>query len=350
MTFFKCLKTAARIFALVILAINVVVMTTTGARAAADTKLTCKAPQTTTALDLKSLGLTLSAAVPIGTVVYEGSMTIDVRCGITYLQYQEGLTAEVYFKRLNIPEGSLGYGLTLYLGYGGEYSNEAGSVATGQMIDTYAGINGGGILNNYTDFTLTIPYRIVRTSSSLTAAMQTARTIFQVGSQVEGSDEVFVVGNLRNNAVTVKDETCSVAGNKNQEVPLGSYSVSKSSGLGSGIGQTSSAIPFTIQLNCEALLAGTFDVMMQFDGDTVSGLSDSGVVALNSTSTASGVGVQILNGDQQAIALATPFAVASYPLSNALVTVPLYARYYQTASTVNPGTANAVATYTISYQ
>jgi len=349
MTLLKSLKTAAKIFALAILAINVVVMTTTGVRAAADTKLTCKAPMTTAAIDLKTLGINLSAAIPIGTIVYEGSMTVDVQCGINYLQYADGLTAEAYFKRIANAEGSMGYGLTMYLGYGGEYSNEAGSIATGQIIKTYAGITTGGTLNDWTNFTLTVPFRIVKTSSSLTPVTRTTLNLFKVGSQVEGTDETYTATNLRT-YVTVKDETCTVAGNANQEVPLGSYSVSKSSGLGSGVCQTSSAIPFTIQLNCEALLAGTFDVMMQFDGDTVGGLSDSGVVALNSASTASGVGVQILNGDQQPIALATPFAVASYPLSNALVTVPLYARYYQTASTVSPGTANAVATYTISYQ
>lgn len=109
-------------------------------------------------------------------------------------------------------------------------------------------------------------------------------------------------------------------------------------------------IPFDIKLNCEALLSGTFRVLMQLDGDAVSGLSDSGVVALNTASTASGVAVQILNENQQPIALKTPFTVASYPVSAALITVPLYARYYQIAEKVNPGSANAVATYTISYQ
>ncbi|MDW8847672.1 fimbrial protein [Erwinia sp. MMLR14_017] len=277
-------------------------------------------------------------------------MTVDVKCGLNFLDYSDGLSAEVYFKRMAIAEGSLGYGLTMYLGYGGEYSNEAGSVPTGQMITTYAGITTGGVLNDYTEFSLNVPFRIVRTSSSLTPITRTFLDLFQVGSLVVGSDETYVVTNLRNNAVTVKDETCTVASNTNQEVPLGSYSASTSSGLGAGIGQTSSAIAFNVQLNCEALLSGTFDVMMQFDGDASSGLSDMGVVALNSTSTASGVGVQILNENQQPIALAAPFSVASYPLSAALVTVPLYARYYQTAATVNPGTANAVATYTISYQ
>lgn len=352
MIFFNILKKLTSVLALVMLAINIVVVTATGARAADDIKLTCRAPFTTAAIDLRTLGITLSSAVPIGTVVYEGSATVDVQCGINILTTwpEEGLSTEVYFKRLSIAEGSLGYGLTLYLGYGGEYSNEAGTIATGQMVDKYAGITTGGVLNNYTEFTLNVPYKIVRTSSSLTAAPRTTLNLFQIGSLVTGSDEAFIASNLRNNAITVKDETCSVAGNTTQQVPLGSYSVSKSGGLGAGIGQTSNPIPFDIQLNCESLLSGTFEVMMQFDGDAVSGLSDAGVVALNTTSTATGVGVQILNENQQPVALASPFNVASYPLSAALITVPLYARYYQTAEKVSPGTADAVATYTLSYQ
>jgi len=350
MNFFIIVKKITGISALTLLALNIIGLTATGARAAADTKLICKAPLTTTALDMKTLGITLSSAIPIGTTVYEGSMKVDVKCGLNFLDYQEDLSAEVYLKRLAMPEGSLGYGLTLYLGYGGEYSNQAGSVATGKMITTYAGVTGGGILNDYTEFTLDVPFKIVRTSSDLKPVTRTTLNLFQIGSAVIGSDENYVATNLRNNAVTIKDETCSVASNVNQVVPLGSYSTSKSSGLGAGIGQTSDAVPFNIQLNCESLLSGTFDVLMQFDGDAVSGLSDLGVLSLNSSSSASGVGVQILNENQQPIALTAPFNVAAYPLSTALVSVPLYARYYQTAETVSPGSANAVATYTLSYQ
>lgn len=350
MNFFIIVKKITGISALTLLALNIIGLTATGARAAADTKLICKAPLTTAALDMKTIGITLSSAIPIGTTVYEGNMKVDVKCGINFLDYKENLSAEVYFKRLTMPEGSLGYGLSLYLGYGGEYSNQAGSVATGQMITTYAGVTGGGTLNDYTEFTLDVPFKIVRTSSDLKPITRTTLDMFQIGSAVIGSDENYVATNLRNNAITIKDETCSVASNVNQVVPLGPHTTSKSSGLGSGIGQTSDAVPFNIQLNCESLLSGTFDVLMQFDGDAVSGLSDLGVLSLNSSSSASGVGVQILNENQQPIALTAPFNVAAYPLSTALVSVPLYARYYQTAETVSPGSANAVATYTISYQ
>jgi major type 1 subunit fimbrin (pilin) len=316
-----------------------------------DVTLTCKVTTTRAIVDVQSLGISISAAVPVGTIVYSGTAKANFKCAMDNLQqYANGLTGEVYFKRKAIDADALGYGLTLYTGYGGQMGTEVANIPTGIIISTYA-LTSGGTVGAYTDVSLDVPYQIVKTSDSMTPSKSLRNYVyaFNVGSLVEGSDETFQFNNIKT-GITVKDQTCSVAGDANQNVPLGSYTTNPSSGLGAGIGQTSAATAFNIQLNCEALLSGNFDVMMQFDGDTPSGLSDAGVVALNTTSTANGVGVQILNENQQPIALATPFNVASYPLSSALITVPLYARYYQTAAKINPGTANAVATYTLSYQ
>ncbi|MFW0699754.1 fimbrial protein [Pantoea sp. R13S299] len=316
-----------------------------------DVTLTCKMSTSRTLVDVKSLGINISAAVPVGTIVYSGTATANVKCALDNLQqYADGLSGEVYIKRKAIDADALGYGLTLYTGYGGELGTEVANIPTGIMISTYA-LTSGGTVGAYTDVSLNVPYQIVKTSNSMTPSKSLKSYVnpFDVGSLVTGTDETFQFTNIKT-GITVKDQTCSVAGDVNQNVPLGSYTTNPTSGLGAGIGQTSALTAFNIQLNCEALLSGTFDVMMQFDGDAPSGLSDVGVVALNTTSTASGVGVQILNENQQPIALATPFNIATYPLSSALITVPLYARYYQTAAKINPGTANAVATYTLSYQ
>ncbi|WP_337013612.1 fimbrial protein [Pantoea sp. AS142] len=316
-----------------------------------DVTLTCKMTTNRTLVDMKSLGINISAAVPVGTVVYSGTAIANFKCAMDNLQqYADGLIGEVYFKRKAIAEDLLGYGLTLYTGYGGEMGTEVASIATGIKISTYA-LTSGGTVGTYTDVSLSVPYQIVRTSNSMSPSTSLKSYVnpFDVGSLVSGRDETFNFTNIKT-GITVKDQTCSVAGDANLPVPLGSYTTNTSSGLGAGIGQTSATTAFNIQLNCEALLSGKFDVMMQLDGDASSGLSDVGVVALNTTSTARGVGVQILNENQQPIALATPFNIATYPLSSALITVPLYARYYQTAAKIDPGTANAVATYTLSYQ
>lgn len=347
-------KKIIRLIGSVSFVLSLMLMATFNVNAAdssADVTLTCKVSSSTTLVDVSSLGINISAAVPVGTIVYSGTATANFKCALNNLQqYADGLSGEVYFKRKAIDAEALGYGLTLYTGYGGEMSTDAASIATGIMISTYA-LTSGGTVGTYTDVTLDIPYQIVKTSSSMSASTSLKSYInaFDVGSLISGKDASFNFTNIKT-GITVKDQTCSVAGDTNLPVPLGSYTTNPSSGLGSGIGQTSATTAFNIQLNCEALLSGSFDVMMQLDGDASGGLSDLGVVALNSASTASGVGVQILNENQQPIALATPFNIATYPLSSALITVPLYARYYQTATKINPGSANAVATYTLSYQ
>ncbi|RPE01261.1 type 1 fimbrial protein [Candidatus Pantoea deserta] len=305
-------------------------------------------------LDFSTLSVNMSPSVPVGTVVAEGQIPILVECALNnYSQYQDGETSEVYFKRSAIADDALGYGLTLYTGLNGHMTAEAGSEPTGIIISEWA-MTSGGQVKDYQKVTLNIPYQIKRTSmsmqgSSLTGTIGTINNAFAVGSMVSGKDLPLAITNVKK-FVTVKDETCSVVSDTSQSVYLSSYSISTSSGLGSGVGQTSSLTPFNIQLNCEALLSGSFDVMMQFDGNAVSGLSESGVLALNDTSTARGVGVQILNENEQSVSLATPFRVASFPLSSALITVPLFARYYQIADRITPGSANAVANYTITYQ
>ncbi|MCT2419803.1 fimbrial protein [Pantoea vagans] len=347
-------KKIIRLIGSVSLMLSLMLMATFNVNAAGtstDVTLTCKMTKSLSVVDVMSLGINISAAVPVGTIVYSGTATANFKCALDNLQqFVDGLSGEVYFKRKAIDADALGYGLTLYTGYGGDMGTEVANIPTGIMISTYA-LTSGGTVGAYTDVSLDVPYQIVKTSNSMTPSKSLKNYVnpFDVGSLVSGRDETFQFTNIKT-GITVKDQTCSVAGDTNLPVPLGSYTTNPSSGLGSGIGQTSATTAFNIQLNCEALLSGSFDVMMQLDGDASGGLSDLGVVALNSTSTASGVGVQILNENQQPIALATPFNIATYPLSSALITVPLYARYYQTAAKINPGTANAVATYTLSYQ
>jgi len=312
------------------------------ASSSTDVTLPCKITDNRTLVDIKLLGINISAAVPVGTIVYSGTATANFKCALNNLQqYAERLIGEIYFKCKSIPENALGYGLTLYNGYGGETGTEVANIPTGIMTST-----SGGTMGAYTDVSMSVPYQIVKTSNSMTPSSYLKSYVnpFDVGSLATGPDETFNFTNIKT-GITVKDQTCLVAGEVKQNVPLGSYTTNTSSVSGAGIGQTSAMTAFNSQLNCEALLSG-----MQFDGDAPSGLSDVDVVSLNSTSTASGVGVHILNENQQPIARATLINIASFPISSALITVPLYTRYYQTAAKINPGTANAVATYTLSYQ
>lgn len=319
-------------------------LVTAGAQAADSIALDCKKADTDTVLDFNSLNLFITAAIPPGTVLYSGNMNIALLCALTG---SEGVQKELYFKRKSI--GTLGYGLTLYTGYGGNQGTEVENIATGKRISACANGEGEYFCNA---ITLAIPFQIVKTSAEMTApsALRNTITIFAIGSEADGADVPFYATNLHS-GITVRDETCSVGNTRDLTVALGTYTLSNKSGLGSGAGATSPATAFNLLLNCEALLSGAFDIMMQFNGVPVTGLADKGVLALSAFSNAAtNVGVQLLDGNKNPIALGNPFSVASFPLSLPTVKVPFYARYYQTGEKITAGAASSLVTYTISYQ
>lgn len=127
----------------------------------------------------------------------------------------------------------------------------------------------------------------------------------------------------------------------NVTVNLGNH---RASAFGA-VGSTTAAADFTIELrNCPA---GMRRITYQIDPATpvVPGTGNS-VVALNAASTATGVGVQLLDAAGAPLALASQRTVGA---SGGTYTIPLKARYYKTAPTVGGGSANSAMTFTISY-
>lgn len=127
----------------------------------------------------------------------------------------------------------------------------------------------------------------------------------------------------------------------NVTVNLGTHAAS---GFG-GPGSTTAPVDFTIQLkNCPA---GMRRLAYQIDPATtvVPGTGNS-VVTLSAASTATGVGVQLLDGTGAPLALASQLTIGD---SGGSYTIPLKARYYKTAATVGGGSANSAMTFTITY-
>ncbi|WP_421081431.1 fimbrial protein, partial [Serratia fonticola] len=77
-----------------------------------------------------------------------------------------------------------------------------------------------------------------------------------------------------------------------------------------------------------------------------------GVVVLNSNSTATGVGMQLLLTPTTPVTFGTTYPLTSYDpaVSNGNYTLPLYAALYQTATAVTPGLVNSSITFTASYK
>lgn len=117
----------------------------------------------------------------------------------------------------------------------------------------------------------------------------------------------------------------------------------------SGVGSTVFPTPFNIAFNnCPPGLAS---VSYSFAATTSVLNQASGVVALDSNSTASGVGIQLLTASGSAVKFGESYALSSYdPASTASYTVPMQAAYYQTANTMTAGRASTAVTFTVNYK
>jgi major type 1 subunit fimbrin (pilin) len=127
---------------------------------------------------------------------------------------------------------------------------------------------------------------------------------------------------------------------------MGSHNVAELSGKGS----VTKAVSFNIAINnCPA---GMTNIQYQFSAP--GGVTDAtnGVIALTSSaSTAVGVGLKLMDSTSAALKFATQYQVAGYnAATGGSYTIALQAAYYQTGTTVTPGTANAAVTFTMTYQ
>ncbi|WP_196493197.1 fimbrial protein [Burkholderia stagnalis] len=135
-------------------------------------------------------------------------------------------------------------------------------------------------------------------------------------------------------------------------VPLGNVRASTFT----GVGTPSPSKPFNIELECSGIEAEkTLDVYTTLTDHTNPG-NVSDTLTLAKDSTATGVGIQVLNGntvvkygpDSSAIGNKNQWKAGA--AGNGTFTIPLTARYVQTAPKVTPGTANGLATFTMSYK
>ena len=114
----------------------------------------------------------------------------------------------------------------------------------------------------------------------------------------------------------------------------------------SGVGSTVREKPIEIPLDCDAKTK----VNVTLDGVRHSS-GAAGVLALSPSASqvvATGVGLQLLYNNK-AVIFGTPIA-AGVASNDGAYTIPLVARYYQTANTITEGQANSTATFTMSYQ
>ncbi len=112
------------------------------------------------------------------------------------------------------------------------------------------------------------------------------------------------------------------------------------------VGSTGTAVPVNIQLNnCPGGMNG---ISYRIDPVTNVVNPAQSVVDLDASSSAAGVGVQLLTSGLNPFPLskATPFT--GYTGAGGSFTIPLMARYYRTGA-LSPGIANSAMTFTMTY-
>ena len=147
---------------------------------------------------------------------------------------------------------------------------------------------------------------------------------------------------------TIMAQACDVeVSSLSQSIDLGQFSVADFSSTGT----TTKFKPFNINLkNCSRGISGTkiwFTGTADSDNPALLALSETGMGSTNIL--ASGVGVEILDDDQDAVDINNADSVV-YPLKAGRNTLSFYIRYKSTRPVVISGNATAVMYFDLQYE
>lgn len=171
-----------------------------------------------------------------------------------------------------------------------------------------------------------------------------------------GPAKPILISQVLANSITIVTSSCSVdAGSKNKVINLSTVPSSAFKGVGS----TAAEQRFSININCVGgtgvgLLPGDQGngvVNVRFDYTADASNAPGVLKILQDANAARGVSIQLLNGkDAKPIKSGTSI-YAGHTIANQTntLTLPLAARYYQTASRIKGGKLKTIATFTLEY-
>ncbi|MEK7885709.1 fimbrial protein [Burkholderia contaminans] len=248
--------------------------------------------------------------------------------GLTYEVFNTNLAGVGVIMAINSYVGTAWYPIKYAIGttgwnFGGTYSKSGGfsNVVFGVSMN-FAFVKTGPITPG-----------VVTWSGPIANVAMSERPLSTVSNQLS----VSAIGNPTFNVAS-----CTTP--NNIPVALGTHMSSEFTGVNS----VSSSVGFNIALtNCPA---GMSEVDYEIDAVTTVVNATNSVVALDSSSTASGIGVQLLDGNGSPVPLGSQIVFNGYSsASGGNYTIPFRARYYQTGTPVTPGLANTLMTFTMSY-
>lgn len=182
------------------------------------------------------------------------------------------------------------------------------------------------------DFSVTSGIELIKTGTIVSGTTLAAGKLadWQWGSLIP---ETFRLAS----SITFTTPSCTIVTN-----PINVVLPTVLSSAFTGVGSTSGKKPFQIQLSCPSGTA-VKKIMLQ----TAYADSHSGVVAPSTgPGFAQGIGVQILDGNSNAVT----FDVQAAVTPNATTSIPYYAQYFQTAPAISGGAVKATVTFDVYYQ
>lgn len=141
---------------------------------------------------------------------------------------------------------------------------------------------------------------------------------------------------------TLVANTCSVSANSiNKTVNLGVWAIKQF------VETPTLAPPVSFTVNLEDCGPAASGIRVSWQG--VSQPSNSELFALTSDSTATNVGVELLDWNRHRIQPGATTPAYGVTANASSVSIPFYARYVRAGGSVTAGTANSMATFTLDY-
>nr|WKF58636.1 F17c-G fimbrial adhesin [Paraburkholderia busanensis] len=297
--------------------------------------------------------INVPANAAVGTIVATATVPVPgATAGVKYAKCSG--SGSLYWAIRNGPVVANRAGTTSVAGIGYTSSISGGGFAGTVSMDTAMNATSvpGGFATPQFQSQLYVTVNLVKTGATSSGPL----SINPSGTGFPGVAGIFYAGDnagvvfravVAPNVSTMTTSACSVT-TSSPTVTLPPVSSSAFQGIGSTAGVQS----LQISLNCPTPNVRVF--MTLTDNSATTNTSD--MLSLKPGSTAEGVKLQILNADTP-VSFGPDSAAAGNTnqwlvgtSTGGAMNVPLSARYVQSAAKIKPGSVNAIATFTMSYQ
>ncbi|CEJ63164.1 MULTISPECIES: fimbrial protein [Citrobacter] len=286
--------------------------------------------------------ITVEPDTPVGTIIYEGSIEsgqIDMNCRNSGNKYKGYVMLTDADARNEVLEGVYQTGVP-GIGIRMAEAEERMSTFTSDDIVTpmhFYSYGSSGSSTIHTKYHASM--QLVVTGDVEDGYLDTSR----LTAEEKWGNDVIAQIVVSPTSIHIQTNTCNLE-DKNIYVPLKTINVDN---FDSQFSEVLTDNSFKIEIaDCRA---GT-QIDYQFDSAGSTGVTDGNILAItNGDSSASGVGIQILDANNNVLSFDQTYTAVSSTSANEVAEIPLKARYAKTGN-VKAGKVDAVATFEVFYR